>query len=68
MVKHEKACSDHQHVFISFIFDIFDFLAPDVIDLQHKVQSVMHKNVMYPGFINIVFTMIDFAIKKHLAT
>ncbi|RHN39747.1 hypothetical protein MtrunA17_Chr8g0347241 [Medicago truncatula] len=27
VVKQEKACSDNQHVFISFAFDIFGFLA-----------------------------------------
>jgi len=26
--KHEKTCSDNQHVFISFVFDIFGFIAP----------------------------------------
>jgi len=28
MIKHEKTCSDNQHAFISFAFDIFGFLAP----------------------------------------
>jgi hypothetical protein len=27
VAKHEKACSDNQHVFIPFAFDTFDFLA-----------------------------------------
>jgi hypothetical protein len=28
VVKHEKTCSDNQHVFIPFDFDTFGFLAP----------------------------------------
>ncbi|MCI60704.1 xylem serine proteinase, partial [Trifolium medium] len=48
MGKHEKACSDKQHVFISFAFDTFDFLAPEVIDLMKRVQRVMHSNVVSP--------------------
>lgn len=35
--KHEKACSDNQHAFISFIFDTFDFLAPETVDLLQRV-------------------------------
>jgi len=30
--KHEKTCSDNQHVFISFVFDIFGVIAPEVVD------------------------------------
>jgi hypothetical protein len=26
--KHDKTCSDNQHVFILFAFDTFDFLTP----------------------------------------
>ncbi|PNY14294.1 auxilin-like protein, partial [Trifolium pratense] len=36
VVKHEKACSDNQHVFIPFAFDTFGFLAPDVVDLLKR--------------------------------
>jgi hypothetical protein len=38
VVKHEKACSDNQHVFIPFAFDTFRFLAPVVVDLLQRVQ------------------------------
>jgi len=38
VVKHKKTCSDNQHVFIPFVFDTFDFLAPEVVDLLHRVQ------------------------------
>jgi hypothetical protein len=67
VAKHEKACSDNQHVFIPFAFDTFGFLAPEVVDLLHRVQKVMHNNVMSLMSMNVVFTMIGFAIQKGLA-
>jgi len=67
VAKHEKACSDNQHVFISFAFDTFGFLAPDTVDLLHRVQKVMHSNVTSPRSMNVVFTRISFAIQKGLA-
>ena len=67
MVKHEKACSDNQHVFIPFAFDTFGFLAPEAVDLLHRVQRVMHGNVVSPKSMNVVFTRIGFAIQKGLA-
>jgi len=45
VVKHEKVCHDNQHVFTSFAFDTFDFLAPEDVDLLHRVQRVMYNNV-----------------------
>ncbi|PNX78176.1 auxilin-like protein, partial [Trifolium pratense] len=30
VAKHEKTCSDNQHAFISFAFDTFSVLAPEV--------------------------------------
>ena len=48
VAKHEKACSDNQHVFVPFVFDTFSFLALEVVDLLHGVQRVMHSNVMSP--------------------
>ena len=65
--KHEKVCSDNQHVFIPFAFDTFSFLALEVVDLLHRVQKVMHSNVMSPRSMNVVFTRIGFAIQKGLA-
>jgi len=44
--KHEKTCYDNKHVFIPFAFDTFSFLALGTVDLLHKVQRVMHNNVM----------------------
>ena len=41
-VKHEKVCYDNQHAFILFAFETFGFLTPEVVDLLHKVQRVMH--------------------------
>jgi len=60
--------SDNQHAFIPFAFDTFGFLAPEVVDLLHRVQKVMHINVMSPKSMNVVFTRISFAIQKGLAT
>jgi len=67
VVKHEKVCSDNQHVFIPFAFDTFGFLAPEAVDLLHRVQKVVHSNVMTPRSMNVVFTRIGFAIQKGLA-
>jgi len=66
MSKHEKTCSHNQHVFIPFSFDIFCFLAPEVVDLPHRVQKVVHNNVMSLRSMNVVFTRIDFVIQKDL--
>ncbi|KAK2372319.1 hypothetical protein QL285_073465 [Trifolium repens] len=67
MVKHEKTCSDNQHVFIPFAFDTFGFLAPDAVDLLKMVQKVMHSNVMSPRSMNVVFQRLSFVIQKGLA-
>jgi hypothetical protein len=67
MAKHEKACSDNQHAFIPFAFDTFGFLASEVVGLLHRVQKVMHNNVMSSRSMNVVFTRIGFAIQKGLA-
>jgi len=67
VAKHEKACSDNQHAFISFVFDTFGFLAPEAVDLLHRVQKIMRSNVMSPRSMNVVFTRIGFAIQKGLA-
>jgi len=61
LANHEKECSNNQHVFITFDFDTFSFL-PEVVDFQHRVQRVMHSNVMSPRSMNVVFMMIGFAI------
>lgn len=61
VVKHEKTCYDNQHIlFIPFDFDTFGFLAPEVVDLLHRVQRVVHNNVLSSKFMNVVFT--DFVI------
>jgi len=46
VAKHEKVCSDNQDAFISFAFDTFGFLAPEVVGLLHRDQKVMHNNGM----------------------
>jgi hypothetical protein len=40
VTKHEKACSDNQHAFIPFVFDTFEFLAPETINLLKRVQMI----------------------------
>jgi hypothetical protein len=42
MVKYEKTCAYNQHIFISFAFDTFRFLAPEIVKLLKKFQKVMH--------------------------
>ncbi|GKE57655.1 hypothetical protein Tco_1496840 [Tanacetum coccineum] len=37
MTKHDKACIEIQHVFITFVFDTFGFLAPEVVELLSRV-------------------------------
>jgi hypothetical protein len=67
VAKHEKVCSDNQHAFIPFAFDTFSFLAPEAVDLLHRVQKVIHRKVMSPRSMNVVFTRIGFTIQKGLA-
>jgi len=62
VVKHENACPNNQNIFIPFVFDTFGFLTPEVVDLLHRVQKVMHSNVMSHRSMNVVFTIIDFVI------
>jgi hypothetical protein len=56
MTKYEKACSDNQHVFIFFAFDIFNFLTPEAVNLLKRIQNVMHSK----------FQRLDFVIQKSL--
>jgi hypothetical protein len=64
VVKHERACSENQHVFIPFAFETCGFLAPEVVDVLNRVQRVMHTNVVSPRSQYVVFKMITFAIQK----
>jgi hypothetical protein len=68
MGKHEKVCSDNQHAFIPFAFDTLSFLAPEVVDLLHRVQRVMHNNVISPRSMNVVYTRIAFTIQKGITS
>jgi len=49
------------------VFDTFAYLGSDIIDLLHRVQRVMHNNVMSSRSMNVVFMKIDFSIQKCLA-
>jgi len=64
VAKHEKTCFDNQHAFILFAFDTFGFLAPETVDILHRVQKVMYDNVMSHRSLNVVFTRISFVIQK----
>jgi hypothetical protein len=46
IVKHEKTCSDNQHIFIQFAFVTFRFLTPKVVSLLQKIQKIMNNNVV----------------------
>ncbi|KAK2430033.1 hypothetical protein QL285_028412 [Trifolium repens] len=56
VAKHKKTCSDNQHVFISFAYDTFDFLAPEVVSLLQRIQKVMNNNVV--SAMNVIFKRI----------
>ena len=59
MAKDEKMCFHNQQAFISFAFDTFGFIAPKVVDLLHRVQRVMHNNIMSHRSMNVVFMNYD---------
>lgn len=46
VVKHKNMCSDNQHTFIPFVFDIFGFLAPETVNLLQRVQRLIYNNVV----------------------
>jgi hypothetical protein len=56
--KQKKVCSDNQHAYTPFAFDTFGFLASEVFDLLHRVQMIMHSNVMFLRCINVMFTRV----------
>jgi len=49
-----------------FVFDIFGFLAPEVVDFLKRVQRIMHIIIMSRSM-NVVFKRIGFTILKGLA-
>ncbi|KAL8250233.1 hypothetical protein R6Q59_033926 [Mikania micrantha] len=67
IAKHEKACAENQHAFISFAFDTFGSLAPDAATFLKRVQQVVHSNSSTPKNANFVFSRIGFAIQKGVA-
>ena len=50
------------NMFLYYLFDTFGILAPDIVDLLHRVQRVLNRNTMSPRSMNVVFTRIDFTI------
>jgi hypothetical protein len=67
VVKHERASSENQHVFIHFAFDTFGILALEAVDILKRVQRVMHSNVVSHRSQDVVFKRVSFAIQKGLA-
>jgi hypothetical protein len=67
VAEHDRACSDDQYASIPFVFDIFGFRAPNIVNILKKVQRVMHNNMVSPRSQDIVFKMIGFVIQKRLA-
>ncbi|GJU28474.1 putative reverse transcriptase domain-containing protein [Tanacetum coccineum] len=67
VAKHEKACLENQHVFITFAFDTFGFLAPKVDEFLTRVQRVVQSNFSTPKTQNFIFSRIGFAIQKRVA-
>lgn len=58
VVKHKKACSDNQFLFIPFTFETFGFLAQEVINLLPKIQRVMHNNVVSLKSMNLTYVFV----------
>jgi hypothetical protein len=48
MVKHEKACSDNQHVFILFVIDTFGFLAPEFVTCKSSTKILKCDTMLCP--------------------
>jgi spore germination protein GerM len=65
MDKHEKTCSNSQHI---HAFDTFGFLVPEVVNLLKIIQNVMHSNVVSPKFMNVVFQKLNFVVQKGLVS
>jgi hypothetical protein len=64
ITKHEKTCSDNQHVFILIAFVTFDFLAPKIVSLLQKVQKDMHNNIVTRSII-LFLTRLVLPFKKN---
>jgi hypothetical protein len=46
------------------VFDTFDFIAPEAIDLLKKIHRVIHSNVITPRSIDVVFRRLGLLYKK----
>jgi hypothetical protein len=67
MGKHEKACSNNQHVFIRFTFNTFGLLATVTLNLLKRVQNVIQSNVVSPKSMNVVFQILESGIQKRVS-
>ncbi|PWA86491.1 hypothetical protein CTI12_AA140700 [Artemisia annua] len=65
--KHDKACSENQHVFVPFAFDTFGSLAPEAVRFLDRVRKIVRSNISAPSGHDYVFSRIGFAIQKGVA-
>lgn len=65
--KHDKACSENQHVFVPFAFDTFGSLAPEAVRFLDRVRKIVRSNISAPRGHDYVFSRIGFAIQKGVA-
>jgi hypothetical protein len=59
-----KTCVENQHIFISFAFDTFSFLALEPINLLKIGQKNMHNNIMSSKSMSVMFQIEFCYIKK----
>lgn len=64
VVKYDNVCSHNQHTLISFIFDTFNFITPQAMNILGRVQKLMQNHVMSFMSIDVIFKRILFVIKK----
>jgi hypothetical protein len=65
--KHDKACSENQHVVVPFAFDTFGSLAPEAVRFLDRVRKIVRNNISAPRDHDYVFSRIGFAIQKGVA-
>lgn len=49
-------------IFNPFMFNTFDFLELEIVDIVQRVQRIIHKNVVSPSYMNVAFKRIGFVI------
>ena len=67
VVKHDRACTENQHVFVPLAFDTFGGFAPEAVRFLQRVKRVVAGTCMLPTAGNLVISRLSFAIQKGLA-